>query len=211
MSQHRRCTKCHVTKDIGQFSLKANGNYLKSCDVCREKNNRKNRERYHNKGGKERWRVARREWQRNNSNKVRQYSQTYSRSHRAQENARHNKYVKLNPGTARLATMCSRVRTSDKLKDRYDADRHIDRVFLETLMEDQEMKCVYCGVEMLLHCESRHDHLMSIERKDNSIGHIKSNCALACYACNMNRNNRYTFDEFKQVVWYYKTLDFIYS
>jgi hypothetical protein len=73
----------------------------------------------------------------------------------------------------------------DKNNDRYDQTNFIDYCFVENLIEDSEGKCFYC------HCELQYqeftENLATIERIDNSIGHIKGNCVIACRTCNYSR------------------------
>ena len=90
--------------------------------------------------------------------------------------------------------MISSSRKSDKKYNRYDADNFIDKCFLEGLFEDSN-KCHYCDVEFTYNevC----DTLVSIERLNNSIGHIKSNCVLACLSCNHRHQSRDESDEEK--------------
>ena len=48
-------------------------------------------------------------------------------------------------------------------------------------------KCVYCRVGEGV--------IFSIDRKDNSIGYIGSNCVLACLRCNKMKSDLLTYDE----------------
>jgi len=73
---------------------------------------------------------------------------------------------------------------SDRKYNRFDADRFIDRCFLKELVKDFP-NCYYCEVE--LQYVDNNDTLATIERLDNSIGHIKSNCVLACRKCNFTK------------------------
>lgn len=75
-------------------------------------------------------------------------------------------------------------RTTDRKKELYDANNHIDLCFLDGLFEDYE-KCPYCDVDFTY--EERCKTLVTIERKDNSIGHTKANCILCCFRCNSLR------------------------
>lgn len=79
----------------------------------------------------------------------------------------------------------------------FDPDHFIDTPFLEFNYDEQNGKCFYCSKSLEFNPEDRRK-LLSIERKDNSIGHIKSNCVLACFGCNIQRNDRHTHDEFKK-------------
>ena len=74
-------------------------------------------------------------------------------------------------------------RQYDKMRNIYDADRFIDKCFLEGLIEDYK-QCYYGDCEVNLQYTEYQDDLATIERLDNSIGHIKSNCVLCCLKCN---------------------------
>ena len=78
----------------------------------------------------------------------------------------------------------SHSKQEDKKRNHYDADRFIDRCFLKELVKDYP-NCNYCNIE-LQHVEYN-ETLATIERLNNSIGHIKSNCVLACRKCNYSR------------------------
>jgi len=73
---------------------------------------------------------------------------------------------------------------SDKKYNRFDVDRFVDKCFLKELIKDYS-NCYYCEVE--LQYVDNNDILATIERINNSIGHIKSNCVLACRQCNLSR------------------------
>ena len=83
----------------------------------------------------------------------------------------------------------------DKMRNIYDADRFIDKCFMEGLVEDYK-QCYYgdckdadgLGPVNLQYTEYQ-DDLATIERLDNSIGHIKSNCVLCCLKCNKSNKS----------------------
>ena len=77
------------------------------------------------------------------------------------------------------------------MRNIYDADRFIDKCFLEGLVEDYK-QCYYGDCEVNLQYTEYRNDLASIERIDNSIGHIKSNCVLT--------KELFTKMEFTQVV-----------
>ena len=79
-------------------------------------------------------------------------------------------------------------RQYDKKRNIYDADRFIDKCFLKGLIEDYK-QCYYGDCEVNLQYTEYQDDLASIERLDNSIGHIKSNCVLCCLKCNKSRKS----------------------
>jgi len=75
-------------------------------------------------------------------------------------------------------------KASDKRYNRYDLDKFIDKCFLKELIKDYP-NCYYCNIE--LQYIYFNNTLATIERLNNSIGHIKSNCVLACRQCNLSR------------------------
>ena len=77
----------------------------------------------------------------------------------------------------------SHSRSSDKKRDRYDPNNFIDKCFLKGLVEDYP-NCYYCTIP--LQYIKFQDDLSTIERIDNSRGHIKSNCVIACRKCNLS-------------------------
>ena len=74
-------------------------------------------------------------------------------------------------------------RQNDKMNNIYDADRFIDKCFLKGLIEDNK-QCYYGDCKVNLQYTEYRNDLATIERLDNSIGHIKSNCVLCCLKCN---------------------------
>ena len=93
-------------------------------------------------------------------------------------------------------------RQYDKMRNIYDADRFIDKCFLKGLIEDYK-QCYYgdckdadgLGPVNLQYTEYQED-LATIERLDNSIGHIKSNCVLCCLKCNnLKKSNKLIYFE----------------
>jgi hypothetical protein len=98
---------------------------------------------------------------------------------------RHRRQCKIctDPVKVTINNWIQQSRESDKKYDRYDANNYIDKCFLQGLVEDYP-NCYYCSVK-LQYIEYQ-DDLTTIERLDNSLGHIKSNCVLSCRKCNFS-------------------------
>ena len=99
----------------------------------------------------------------------------------------------------RLYGMIYQSRKKDEKRGIYDANNFIDRIFIEQLFFDQDQLCIYCNCELMMRCEPYSKNLLTVERIDNKVGHIKSNCVLACFECNNKRSDYHTFEEFKQM------------
>ena len=79
-------------------------------------------------------------------------------------------------------------RRYDKMNNIYDADRFIDKCFLKGLVEDYK-QCYYVDCKVNLQYTEYQNDLATIERLDNSTGHIKSNCVLCCMKCNKSKKS----------------------
>ena len=89
-----------------------------------------------------------------------------------------------------IKNMIRHSKESDKKCDRYDANNFIDKCFLEGLIEEYP-NCYYDDCKVELQYIEYQDNLATIERLDNSIGHIKSNCVICCMKCNfMKKSNK---------------------
>ena len=82
-------------------------------------------------------------------------------------------------------------RYGDKKKNRFDPDHFIDSDFLLGLIEDYRF-CYYSDCKVELQFIQYTDNLASIERLNNKLGHIKSNCVLACLKCNKAKKSNLT-------------------
>ena len=78
----------------------------------------------------------------------------------------------------------SQSKSDDKKHNRFDIVNYIDKCFCEQLIEEYP-NCYYCSVE--LQYKIYQDDLATIERIDNKLGHIKSNCVIACRTCNFKK------------------------
>jgi hypothetical protein len=82
-------------------------------------------------------------------------------------------------------------RQSDKKYNRYDANHFVDTDFLKGLIEDYE-NCYYDDCCVDLQYIENNDSLATLERINNNIGHIKSNCVLCCLKCNLAKKSNLT-------------------
>ena len=78
---------------------------------------------------------------------------------------------------------------SDLKYNRHDPNIFIDKLFLEDLVEEYP-NCYWSDCKVKLQYVIYQDDLATIERTDNSIGHSKDNCVIACSKCNhMKKSN----------------------
>jgi len=73
-------------------------------------------------------------------------------------------------------------KVADKKNNQLDIVNFIDKDFCKLLIEESNGKCCYCSVELdYIHFNN---NMITIERIDNTLGHIKSNVKIACHYCN---------------------------
>ena len=161
------CNRCKVLKPSDQF-FSLRGKPTKTCKTCRDKA------------------TAYKKSSKCEHNRRRNLCKDCGGSSICEHNRIRNQCKDCGGFGVAISIMIKCSRRSDKKNNRYDADHFIDKCFLEGLFEDNpELICTYCNDSMSLDYDD--PKKVTIERVDNSIGHIKSNCILACLQCNVRR------------------------
>jgi len=181
----QKCTRCKVNLTLDKFKKKRDDTYQKMCNECLEKG-RKYKEKNkcpHDKrksrcvecGGSE---ICEHGKERS---KCVECKGSYICEHNRQINQ--CKYCCKDPVHLTIKNMINHSKQKDKKNNRYDPVNFIDYCFVENLLDDYT-HCMYedCGVKLQI--MDYKDDLATIERIDNSIGHIKSNCKICCMKCN---------------------------
>lgn len=76
--------------------------------------------------------------------------------------------------------MVNNAKKTDKKKGReFDIDTTFCLNLLKTIT-----KCIYCECEFT-YSGRKENTFVTLQRLNNDIGHIKSNCSLCCYECNV--------------------------
>ena len=84
-----------------------------------------------------------------------------------------------------IKSMIRGSKKEDKKHNRYDELNFIDYPFIQNLISVSNDKCYYCSCELQYTYYT--NNLATIERLDNELGHIKSNCVIACKFCNISK------------------------
>jgi hypothetical protein len=124
-------------------------------------------------------------------NKAKQYQDHNQQSYIC-ECGKYKQYCKIHsdPIKVTIHNMIKHSRESDKKYNRFDTDHFINTNFLKGLIEDQP-NCYWSDCNTPLQYITYTDNLSTIERLNNSIGHIKSNCVLACMRCNKQKKSNH--------------------
>lgn len=172
MNEKKKCNRCKVERPVKYFSLKRSEEYFKSCDECKEKQ-----------------KIAK------NKNKCKHGRQrTQCKECDGANICEHEKYRSSckecgDPIKITITKWISNSKKADIKYNRYEEKEFIDQTLCEELVSFYK-HCYHCSVP--IQYITYQDDLASIERLDNSIGHIKSNCVIACLKCNRKRvsNNK---------------------
>lgn len=77
---------------------------------------------------------------------------------------------------------------------KYNREFNLDKDWIDKMLYLQGGYCYVCADEMLLTNGKRDPKQVSINRIDNSIGHIKGNVVLTCLHCNMKQHTKHMED-----------------
>lgn len=141
------------------------GKLYKSCDKCRE------RGRKYQENNPEKHREAQRKYYENNREKLLESTRKY----------RENNPFKL--------WIFSSKRTDIKY-NQYDPDNFITEEYCQQIADECKDICYYCECELNWKIgvgHTRPPNRATIERLDNSIGHVIGNCVVACNSCNVKK------------------------
>ncbi len=94
--------------------------------------------------------------------------------------------------TQQIRTKISAYRAQDKQKGLFNEAELVDLPNAIELLFLAENKCFYCKESVqILYENVRHPKQWSLDRIDNSLGHVKRNLMIACLECNLRRKTMY--------------------
>ena len=169
-----KCAYCHAWKPPTDFM--SNDRNVKTCKKCREK--KKDYREEHT----EKLRKQRKVWREVNAEQRHEYDKTYREDRKI-----------FNPLNTKFKRMIyNSIQCDTKYHRPYDQIDYIDIPHLIYLWSNQDQRCYHCGCEMTLdfNATTRNPNQISIQRLNNDLPHIKTNCVLACFLCNVSHRER---------------------
>ena len=174
------CSKCKYLKPSEEFIH--NDKEMKTCNSCSEyaaKYRQQNKEKlaHYNK-----------EYRQQNKDAIKEYNQQKCKDHYQQRKLK-------DPLHFKFVNMVSHSKTYDKKNGLlYEDEDYITIEFLNELFCLQQGKCFYqdCEVELTLDFikETRPPTQITIQRHNNLLAHIQTNCCLSCFKCNHSHKER---------------------
>lgn len=130
-----------------------------------------------------------------NKEKIKLHQNEYNENNKEKRKLRNKEYneknKRENPLKYKMKHMVYDTKRSDIKYNRYDKEDHITLEFLQEQYTKQDNKCHYCKVIMEHTFERTSNPIqITIERKDNTIGHTKNNCVFSCYKCNITSRDK---------------------
>jgi hypothetical protein len=207
--KYNACTKCKHSKPLTDF-LSAVGRQLKGCARCRDMQKQKDiRNKCEHNKYKGKCKVCGRP-----SFCIHDIQKSKCRTcggssfciHNIQKNncrtcggssfCEHNTLrwrckICCDPHVVKIKQWISGHKNTDKKYNRFDAGRFIDADFLMGLIEKYK-NCYYDDCRVDLQYFENNNNLVTLERINNNLGHIKSNCVLCCLKCNRLRKSNTT-------------------
>jgi len=86
-----------------------------------------------------------------------------------------------------LAQKVEQYRETDKQKDQYDAKNHVSVEWIKKELANNDYRCCLCSVPLQADYGRGDLEQVSVDRKDNCLGHTKENCQITCLRCNVSK------------------------
>ena len=211
-----KCSFCRCWRYNTDFL--SNDRIVKSCIKCRqnqkrnndkrkEKNADKRKEKNTETETKENYYLKNREkllaYQKNyikDNPKYKQYQRNYYQNHKQRLIDLNKSYYQSNKEDYPLFTKFSFMVYSAKANDKkyeYDEVEYTDIPYLYELYTKQQGLCWYenCETKMdytTFNRLTKKNNLITIQRLNDNLPHIKTNCVLACFNCNINLRRQMT-------------------
>jgi len=178
-----KCGRCGCWRKAEDFI--SNERIVKCCVKCRDyqktyaDKNRDKKKQYYQENKEVLKKQNKQNYEENKEEILEKQKQTY------QENKIEN------PLHFKFNIMIKNSKTADKKYNRiYDKEEYINEDFLNELWINQNGKCYYecCNVELSLEFNKDYKNptQISIQRLNNELSHLKDNCVLSCYKCNVS-------------------------
>jgi len=196
----KKCRTCKQVKSIEEFGYKmkcgiSTGLIYATCIPCRtrerEQTNtpeaKEKRKEYTQKHAV-RKNEKLKEWREKNKEHIQNYSRHYHETHkeeRCQKSREYNEKTARKTWSTNLIKKLDTLRRKDEQKGR---EFNLTKEYVNTLIGSSCDKCHWCECDvMLVDYEAREPLQWSIDRLNNSLGHIEGNVVLSCMKCNLDR------------------------
>ena len=183
----KKCSSCKQLKPSIEFIH--NDKELKTCNSCSEY-----KATYYQQN-KEAMKESMKEYYKQNKEAMKERNKEYHQQNKDAIKEYYQQQKLENPLHVKFINMISHSKTYDKKNGLlYEDEDYITIEFLNELFCLQQGKCFYqdCEVELTLDFikETRPPTQITIQRHNNLLAHIQTNCCLSCFKCNHSHKER---------------------
>jgi hypothetical protein len=97
----------------------------------------------------------------------------------------------------------SAYKSQDKIKSKFDKEKHITLEEIIQKLYECNLKCYYCSCDLfIIYNKRKQTSQWTLERFDNNKGHYADNTCISCLKCNLQRRteNHIYFKQGKNLV-----------
>ena len=183
----KKCSRCNHFKPYIEFIH--NDIELKTCNSCRESTST------YRQQNKEARKEYNKEYHQQNKEVRKERNKEYRQQNKEYNKEYYQQQIRENPLHIKFVKMVTHSKTYDKKNGfLYEDEDYITIEFLNELFCKQQGKCFYqdCEVELTLDFikETRPPTQITIQRHNNLLAHIQTNCCLSCFKCNHSHKER---------------------
>lgn len=202
MDALKTCSACRCTVTLDHFSINRKGVQYKCCNNCRKggknyESRKENFKTYYQKNREDKL-----EYGNNRYANKKDEAKAYFQANKQAICEREKKYRETERETNidfnikyKLYSHISNDRK--KIADFALTDDYIDLEWVKKELESCRYCCHYCQQKLkTTGYEPYDDQQFSIDRIENSWGHVKDNCIISCLKCNLDRNDM-IYEDFK--------------
>lgn len=207
MSETQKCSRCHSNCLLAEFKLNRIGKLGKICERCRELVSIK-RKKYREEHKDEIKELNKKYYEENKDKiqmKVKQYYEAnketilekqkqYVNEHSDKTKEYHKHYKKSTLDIVIIRKIGHAKDKDVKYHRTYDDDEYVTVDWVKNKLIKYDNTCKLCSKGLKI---TGYDYLdpdqFTIDRKNDDIAHIKSNCQIICWRCNLMKGNKGQF------------------
>lgn len=182
MENVRKCPRCEVELSFSFFDKKRSGIIKKTCRDCLEKAKKDYKKYYDNN------KEIKKEYETKNKEKIMKYREQYLKDNK--------EYIQEMAKNYRISNIDRIINGKILLHKKEDAEcnrlyneiEYINSDWIKNYLIKCDNTCSIChnGLK-LTNYEYLSKEQFSVDRIDNSLAHIKSNCQIICLGCNLRK------------------------
>jgi len=178
----RKCPRCEVELSLSFFDKKRSGVIKKTCRDCLNKAKKDYKKYYDNN------KDIKKEYEEKNKDKIKKYREQYVKENKEYISERDKKYRITNIDRIINGKLQLHKKEDKKYERTYNEEDYINTDWIKNTLITCDNTCSIChrGLK-LTNYEYLSKEQFSVDRINNKIAHIQSNCQIICLECNLKK------------------------